>query len=129
MMRQRCNNPHFPAYPHYGGRGIVICERWSRFENFLADMGNRPTPEHELDRIDNDGPYSPSNCRWTTCTVNQNNRRSNRILEWDGKRLTVAEWSRELGVKAATLYQRLHQGWSVERCLVTPVQGRPSTTT
>lgn len=127
MMRQRCNNPRFPAYKAYGGRGIVICERWSAFENFYADMGSRPSPKHELDRIDNDGPYSPDNCRWTTQQANANNKRSNRIIEHNGDALTLAEWSRRTGMKYDTLLARLDRGWPVERALSASVKSRPPT--
>jgi hypothetical protein len=75
-IRRRCLNPNHRGYPNYGGRGIQICERWlSSFQNFYADMGPKPTPEHSLDRIDNDGDYEPTNCRWTTRQVQNNNRR------------------------------------------------------
>jgi len=75
-MRNRCNNKKTPVYPHYGGRGITICDRWTEsFENFLADMGMRPSPKHSLDRIDVNGNYEPSNCRWATMPVQCSNRR------------------------------------------------------
>lgn len=75
-MRQRCSRPSHRDYPSYGGRGIFVCARWDKFENFLADMGLRPSPQHSLDRINNDGPYSPENCRWTTIDIQLANRRT-----------------------------------------------------
>jgi hypothetical protein len=119
-MRARCRNKNARDYARYGGRGITVDPRWESFENFLADMGERPDG-HSLDRIDNNGNYAPGNCRWAKEITQQNNKRSNRHLTFDGREQTVAEWARELGIKPVDkLYRRLYRGWSIEQALTTP---------
>lgn len=105
----------------YKDRGICVCERWARFENFLADMGLRPDTRHSIDRIDNDGNYEPSNCRWATRGVQQRNRRNNRMIEYAGKRQCLADWAIEFGIHGSTLYHRIVSlRWPVETALTTP---------
>lgn len=105
----RCRNENDPAFPNYGGRNIAFDSRWDEFEAFFADMGPRPTPDHSLDRIDVDGPYSPENCRWATWTEQQRNRRSNRMVQAHGKTQCLQAWAEELGIHKATLKARLNR--------------------
>lgn len=121
-MRTRCNNPKSSQFLDYGGRGIEICERWRKFENFYADMGPRPASEYSLDRINVDGNYEPSNCRWATKEEQANNARSNIPLTYSDKTMNLAQWAREIAINEKTLYDRINKlGWSVERALTEPV--------
>jgi hypothetical protein len=110
LMLYRCRNPRNRAWKNYGGRGIAVCERWHKFENFYADMGPRPSLDHSLDRIDNDGNYEPSNCRWATELMQKNNRRDNVVISHDGRSMSVAQWARALGIADATLRERYKRG-------------------
>ena len=122
-MLRRCNNPKDKEYHNYGGRGISVCERWSKFENFIADMGDKPSPHHSLDRYpDKNGNYEPSNCRWATMLEQGLNRRTNRNVTYMGKTQTVSQWSQELGINDTTIYQRIRYGWTMEEALSTPVK-------
>lgn len=132
MMRRRCLRAQDASFQRYGGRGITIDKDWDRFERFLGDMGPRPSPTHSLDRIDNDGPYAPWNCRWATASEQSHNRRNNTRLTFQGRSLLLSDWARELGVSVNVLGARLQKGWSVERSLTTPLdlshsQRRPTT--
>lgn len=116
-MWSRCTNKNVKEYSYYGGRGITICAEWREFDNFLADMGQRPSSRHSIDRIDVNGNYEPANCRWATYTQQARNRRSNRIIEFQGERRTLAEWAEAIGLDVRTLHSRLVGGWSLERAL------------
>jgi hypothetical protein len=113
-MLDRCNNPNNKRYKDWGGRGITVCERWNVFENFLADMGLKPSPEHEIDRIDNDGNYEPGNCRWAPLLVQANNRRDNHPFTINGRTQTIAQWARESNIDPVKLRRRIEAGWSPE---------------
>lgn len=120
---KRCLNARVPEYPRYGGRGITVCERWLRFENFLEDMGE-PPPGLTIDRLDNDGPYCKENCAWRTAKEQAHNRGGQRKiirLEFGGAALTLEEWSQKLGVSRSMLRGRYYSGWSVEEILTVPV--------
>jgi hypothetical protein len=101
-----------PAYHNYGGRGITICVKWDIFANFLSDMGEVP-PNHSLDRINNNGNYEPQNCRWATNEQQHRNTRRNRMIEYNGERLCLAEWEKRLGVGVGTIWRRIERGWPV----------------
>lgn len=117
-MRQRCGNPNNMNFHHYGGRGIKVCKRWEKFENFLEDMGKRPAGK-TLDRIDNNGNYTPKNCRWVTQKRQLRNTRRTKFLEFNGKTQSMKDWADELGINYKTLSERIRKGWSTERALTT----------
>lgn len=120
-MRRRCENRNVKGYSEYGGRGIVVCDRWKSFECFMEDMG--PAPEGAtLDRIDVDGNYCPENCRWASWTTQQRNRRNNRLLTHDGETMCSAEWAERTGISQSAINLRLKRGWSVERTLSEPMK-------
>jgi hypothetical protein len=123
-MLHRCYTPSAPDYPRYGGRGIVVCERWQEsFEAFYADMGLRP-PGTTLDRKDVNGNYEPENCRWATLTEQSNNKRNSRLLTFQGETLTATQWARRLGWSKGIILGRLYAGWTVEKTLTTPLRKR-----
>lgn len=131
----RCMYPKTPCFKNYGARGITICDRWlNSFSDFLADIGTKPTRLHSLNRKNNDSHYSCGrceqclrmgwvlNCEWSTKVDQDNNKRSNRFLELDGRRMTVSQWSRQLGMNPKTILNRISYGWSDVRVLTTPVE-------
>lgn len=121
MMLQRCENPKAHAFEEYGGRGIAVCERWHDFNLFIADMGLRPSAAHSLDRQNNDGNYCPENCRWATAKEQQNNRRVNRMITFEGQTKNLQQWAESLGMSKVTLHARLRKGWTIDRALTTPI--------
>lgn len=119
LMRRRCENPAHKSYADYGGRGIRVCERWLDVRSFVEDMGPRP-PEASLDRIDNDGNYEPSNCRWATKSEQQLNKRNTAYLKVGGVTKPRSQWAREKGVSHSLINWRLKSGWSPEAAVNTP---------
>lgn len=110
-MKQRCTNPNDAGFHRYGGRGITVCERWqASFYNFEEDMGPKPSPKHSVERLDNNGPYSPENCAWRTMKEQCKNKRSNVLVEHNGKKITVKQLSEETGLPYSTLLARANAG-------------------
>lgn len=116
-MKQRCLNASDRNFPNYGGRGITVCKRWLDYENFKEDMAPTYQSGLSLGRIDNDGPYSPENCRWETDSQQMNNTRRNVRLTAFGMTKTLSQWARHVGLDVVTLHWRINHGWSVEGAL------------
>lgn len=114
-MLQRCHNQNNPKYVIYGARGIQVCDRWrTSFDNFYTDMGPKPSPKHSIDRVDNNGNYSPENCKWATKTEQANNTRSNIVITYEGLTKTLGEWCRDLNANYHRVYGRLRRGVKFE---------------
>lgn len=112
-MKERCGNPTTKAYPKFGGRGVKVCRRWLRFENFLADMGPCP-PNHALDRRDDSRGYTKSNCRWATAKEKGRSMRSNRFLTFRGETLCLTDWAERAGLSLPAFRYRLSKNWPLE---------------
>jgi len=124
-MIARCTDRSDKRYVDYGGRGIKVCERWFVFENFFADMGVSPSPKHTVERIDTNGNYDPLNCRWATRKEQSLNRRSNRLVQYNGERKPVAAWVAQLGLNEELVRSRLRLGWSFQDAVDTPPRNQP----
>lgn len=117
-MLSRCRNPKDKDWRNYGARGIDVCARWAEsFANFWEDMGASWTLGMTLDRVDNSGNYEKANCRWATVSEQSNNRRGNVVIQTPNGRMTVAQASREFGVKAITIHKRIERGWPEDQLL------------
>ena len=125
-MRERCKNQESEKYSLYGGRGIKVCPEWEHdFQSFRDwALGNGYRDNLTLDREDNDGPYSPENCRWVTMKVQNRNKRSNHYLTYKGETISISEWAERCGIPYYTLKTRIRNGWSTEKALETAVRGR-----
>jgi len=124
-IKNRCYNPNNKDYHNYGGRGIYVCDTWiNSFETFIQDMGRKSFKGATLDRIDNNGPYSPDNCRWASQTEQARNRSNNHLITFNGKTQCLAAWAEELNLKYHTLKCRiLYYGWSIEKAFTMPLRG------
>lgn len=122
-MVSRCSNENRSDYPHYGGRGIRVAAIWlghGGFERFLEHLGRRPSSQHSIDRIDNDCGYEPGNVRWASRGEQSRNRRSVRLIEYEGRSMSIADWARERGLDERLIRQRLNRGWSAASALQPP---------
>jgi hypothetical protein len=130
MMINRCTNPKASHYQYYGGRGIKVCDRWmNSFELFLEDMGDKPTAKHSIDRIDNDGDYTPENCRWADPFQQARNKSTNtkgprnlktKKFSYKGLKRTIRQWSRMKRISEDVLKNRIEAGWDMHDVLHTP---------
>lgn len=117
QMRHRCSNPEHESYKCYGGRGIKVCARWRSFENFLADMGPRPSTKHQIDRKNNNGNYEPGNCRWALPIAQCRNTRTNRKITVLGQETVLSAAAERFNVPYWTVHKRLRLGWTEEQAL------------
>ena len=122
-LKSRCENPNDIRYDLYGKRGIKVCERWKKFEEFYADMGSCPDG-FSIDRIDNEKDYYPENCRWATKSQQQRNKRNNRKIEAFGEVKLLCEWSNKFGISPSTIFHRLKNNWSTEDAVSKPVRSK-----
>ena len=126
-MKHRCYDEKHNRYPRYGGRGIKICKEWldNREEFVKWSIENGYAPGLSIDRIDNNGDYSPNNCRWVKKREQGLNMSRNVVISYNGESMPLKEWARKLGIKNTTLHNRLkYLGWSVEKAFTTPVRGK-----
>lgn len=124
-MIDRCCNPNASIFKYYGAIGIMVCDRWRKFEAFLQDIGERPSLSHSIDRFPNGkGNYEPGNCRWATRKDQSRNQRTNHFLTFNGKTQCLTDWALEMGMQRRTLGKRLDYGMSVEEALTRPIDIR-----
>ena len=116
-MVRRCTNPKDKKYQRYGGRGIKVCDRWLNVKNFIADMTEGYEKGYQIDRINNDGNYEPSNCQWATTKQQTRNYSRNVVLDHDGKRMCVVDWAEVVGISPKVIYERVAAGWSAKDAL------------
>lgn len=119
-MKDRCLNPNHSAYQYYGGRGITICEKWLSYEGFLEDMGRAPSHKYTLDRIETDGNYVKSNCRWADHHTQMNNTRRTIKFNYNGITMSLKQWAKHFGVNYTTACRRNKAGKSFQQIFLVP---------
>lgn len=121
-MKKRCYNDKSENYPHYGGKGVKICDEWKTFEPFMEwALKNGYTDDLSIDRINSNGNYEPCNCRWVDVKTQANNKTNNSYIEYQGKKLTISQWSEITGISKSVISRRISLGWDIERVLTEPV--------
>lgn len=119
----RCNTNQKKSYPYYKAKGIKVCDRWrTSFDNFVSDMGQRPSLRHSIDRIDGSGNYEPNNCRWVLIEEQARNQKSVYAILINGVKKTIGQIGEEIGIKPSLIYGRLCRGWSIEKSITTPLR-------
>jgi len=121
-MKTRCNNPNSQYYDKYGGRGITYYTKWEFFENFIKDMKNMPDPSYSIERINVNGNYEPSNCKWIPVSEQGNNKSTTHYITYLSKTQNIAQWEKVLKFKTGTIKARLSYGWSEQKALTTPIK-------
>lgn len=117
-MRQRCENPRDTTFHNYGGRGISVCNEWLNFNSFFMwAIANGYKDDLSIDRKDNNGNYEPGNCRWITLREQQRNKRTNRLITYDGKTMCLKDWENMLGFSRGLIANRLERGWSIKNAI------------
>lgn len=116
-MISRCTCPNYNGFVDYGGKGITVCNRWLKFENFLGDMGERPSKNHTIDRKNGSGNYEPGNCQWATKPQQNRNQRTNVWITHNGKTQVLTDWLREIGLHFMTYYTRRKRGKTIKEAL------------
>lgn len=121
-MRARCERPTIVGFHNWGGRGIRVCKRWRKFENFIADMGPSPGPGYTIERKDVNKNYQPSNCEWLHRTAQNRNRRDTIRVTFRGKTQALVCWAEQLKIPYSTLRKRHRDGWDIERMMTQPIR-------
>jgi|GEM_PF-1200935 len=122
-MLNRCRNKRAPHYNNYGGRGVSVCAEWFEFTSFISDMGECPSGDYSIERVDNEEGYSKQNCKWATRQEQGRNKRNNRLISFNGETMILKDWADRIGIDQASLRERLEK-WPLDAALTKPKRGR-----